>query len=87
MIGAAGELDCSSAHIRLREPGKSEDKAETQRCRSKWSKGARKRRQVQRGSATQVQCIGQNGSGLGGVPQYRRGGSTDRKERDAGARQ
>ncbi|RZS27813.1 hypothetical protein BHM03_00061338, partial [Ensete ventricosum] len=27
MIGAAGELDCFSAHIRLREPGKSEDKA------------------------------------------------------------
>ncbi|RWW01504.1 hypothetical protein GW17_00035454 [Ensete ventricosum] len=32
-----GELDCFSAHIRLREPGKSEDKA-------KWSKGARKQR-------------------------------------------
>ncbi|RWW05192.1 hypothetical protein GW17_00031545 [Ensete ventricosum] len=31
MIGAAGELDCFSAHIRLRELGKSEDKAE---CRS-----------------------------------------------------
>ncbi|RRT34123.1 hypothetical protein B296_00048477 [Ensete ventricosum] len=28
MIGAAGELDYFSAHIRLREPGKSEDKAE-----------------------------------------------------------
>ncbi|RWW38598.1 hypothetical protein BHE74_00056157 [Ensete ventricosum] len=42
MIGAAGELDCFSAHIRLREPDKSEDKAE-------WSKGARKRRRVQRG--------------------------------------
>ncbi|RZS04680.1 hypothetical protein BHM03_00035050 [Ensete ventricosum] len=28
MIGVAGELDCFSAHIRLREPGKSEDKAE-----------------------------------------------------------
>ncbi|RWV98417.1 hypothetical protein GW17_00038737 [Ensete ventricosum] len=28
MIGAAGELDCFSAHIRLREPGKSEDKVE-----------------------------------------------------------
>ncbi|RWW61007.1 hypothetical protein BHE74_00031954, partial [Ensete ventricosum] len=26
MIGAAGELDYFSAHIRLREPGKSEDK-------------------------------------------------------------
>ncbi|RRT33791.1 hypothetical protein B296_00058550 [Ensete ventricosum] len=41
MIGAAGELDYFSAHIRLREPDKSEDKAE-------WSKGARKRRRVQR---------------------------------------
>ncbi|RZS25260.1 hypothetical protein BHM03_00058435 [Ensete ventricosum] len=28
MIEAAGELDCFSAHFRLREPGKSEDKAE-----------------------------------------------------------
>ncbi|RWW14811.1 hypothetical protein GW17_00021384 [Ensete ventricosum] len=28
MIRAAGELDCFSAHICLREPGKSEDKAE-----------------------------------------------------------
>ncbi|RRT62324.1 hypothetical protein B296_00024504, partial [Ensete ventricosum] len=31
MIGAAGELDCFSAHIRLREPSKSEDKTE---CKS-----------------------------------------------------
>ncbi|RWW38352.1 hypothetical protein BHE74_00056417, partial [Ensete ventricosum] len=29
MIGVAGELDYFSTHIRLREPGKSEDKAET----------------------------------------------------------
>ncbi|RWW87643.1 hypothetical protein BHE74_00003519 [Ensete ventricosum] len=28
MIRAVGELDCFSAHIRLREPSKSEDKAE-----------------------------------------------------------
>ncbi|RWW53252.1 hypothetical protein BHE74_00040279 [Ensete ventricosum] len=28
MIGAAGELDCFNAHIRLREPGKSKDKTE-----------------------------------------------------------
>ncbi|RZS04056.1 hypothetical protein BHM03_00034325 [Ensete ventricosum] len=41
-----GEFDCFSAHIRLRELGKSEDKVE-------WSKGARKRRRVRRGSATQ----------------------------------
>ncbi|RRT37257.1 hypothetical protein B296_00050059, partial [Ensete ventricosum] len=27
MVKAARELDCFSAHIRLREPGKSEDKA------------------------------------------------------------
>ncbi|RZR74114.1 hypothetical protein BHM03_00032211 [Ensete ventricosum] len=31
MIRAVGELDCFSAHIRLREPDKSEDKAE---CKS-----------------------------------------------------
>ncbi|RRT36968.1 hypothetical protein B296_00045822 [Ensete ventricosum] len=36
MIGAAGELDCFSALICLRELDKSEDKAE-------WSKGMRKR--------------------------------------------
>ncbi|RWW44717.1 hypothetical protein BHE74_00049503 [Ensete ventricosum] len=29
MIGAVGELDCFSAHIRLREPDKSEDKAKS----------------------------------------------------------
>ncbi|RZR89540.1 hypothetical protein BHM03_00017280 [Ensete ventricosum] len=28
MIRAVGELDCFSAHIRLREPGKSKDKFE-----------------------------------------------------------
>ncbi|RRT33043.1 hypothetical protein B296_00055282 [Ensete ventricosum] len=38
-----GCLDCFRAHIRLREPNKSEDKAE-------WSKGARKRRRIQRGA-------------------------------------
>ncbi|RWV96538.1 hypothetical protein GW17_00040744 [Ensete ventricosum] len=27
MVRVTGELDCFSAHIRLREPGKSEDKA------------------------------------------------------------
>ncbi|RWW35029.1 hypothetical protein GW17_00000193 [Ensete ventricosum] len=46
MVRVTRELDCFSAHIRLRELGKSEDKAE-------WSKGARKRRRVRRGSATQ----------------------------------
>ncbi|RWW05962.1 hypothetical protein GW17_00030736 [Ensete ventricosum] len=46
MIRVTGEFDCFSAHIRLRELGKSEDKVE-------WSKGARKRRRVRRGSATQ----------------------------------
>ncbi|RWW40657.1 hypothetical protein BHE74_00053908 [Ensete ventricosum] len=62
MIGEAGELDCFIAHIRLREPDKSEDKVETakrtQWCRSRWSEGARKRRQVQWGSATQKQSVG-----------------------------
>ncbi|RRT35128.1 hypothetical protein B296_00048176, partial [Ensete ventricosum] len=80
MIGVAGELDCFSAHIRLKEPGKSEDKVE-------WSKGARKRRRVRRGLATQKQSVGQKGGGLGGVPQCRRGGSTDCGKRDADPRQ
>ncbi|RWV91789.1 hypothetical protein GW17_00045894 [Ensete ventricosum] len=62
MIEAAGELNYFSAHIRLREPGKLEDKAETARrtqwCRSRWSKGVRKQRRVQWGSATQKQSVG-----------------------------
>ncbi|RWW43715.1 hypothetical protein BHE74_00050594 [Ensete ventricosum] len=32
MIEAAKELDCSSAYIHLREPEKSEDKAEVPQC-------------------------------------------------------
>ncbi|RRT37060.1 hypothetical protein B296_00029199 [Ensete ventricosum] len=50
MIRAVGELDCFSAHIRLREPDKSKDKVETARrtqwCQSRWLKGVRKRRRV-----------------------------------------
>ncbi|RWW64514.1 hypothetical protein BHE74_00028229 [Ensete ventricosum] len=38
MTGAVGELDCFSAHIHLREPGKSEDKAEwAQLPKKRWS--------------------------------------------------
>ncbi|RZS03758.1 hypothetical protein BHM03_00033968 [Ensete ventricosum] len=40
-----------------------------------------------RGSATQKQSIGQKGGGLGGVSRCCKGGSTDRKQRDADARQ
>ncbi|RZS20901.1 hypothetical protein BHM03_00053463 [Ensete ventricosum] len=56
MIGAARKLDCSIAHIRLRELGKSEDKAEMEVGSKEWHR-----------------C--------------RRGGSTDRKEIDADAKQ
>ncbi|RRT57934.1 hypothetical protein B296_00020408 [Ensete ventricosum] len=80
MIKTVGELNCFSVYIRLREPDKSEDKTE-------WSKGVRKRQQVQRGSTTQKLSVSQNGGGLGGVPQCRRGGSTDREERDTDTRQ
>ncbi|RWW76152.1 hypothetical protein BHE74_00015780 [Ensete ventricosum] len=38
MIGAAGELDCFSALIRLREPSKSEDKAEKSNVATKETK-------------------------------------------------
>ncbi|RWW55723.1 hypothetical protein BHE74_00037613 [Ensete ventricosum] len=38
MIEATGELDCSSAHIRLREPGKSEDKADQTNMATKEAK-------------------------------------------------
>ncbi|RWV92136.1 hypothetical protein BHE74_00010460 [Ensete ventricosum] len=80
IIKAIGELDYSSAYICLREPGKSEDKAE-------WSKGVRKRRRVQNGSDTQKQSANQKGGGLRGVSQCRRDGPTDREEKDAYARQ
>ncbi|RWW08164.1 hypothetical protein GW17_00028416 [Ensete ventricosum] len=51
-------------------------------------KGARQvRGQGRRGSATQEQSVSQKGGGLRGVPQYRRGGSTDREERDVDAKQ
>ncbi|RZS11909.1 hypothetical protein BHM03_00043300, partial [Ensete ventricosum] len=56
-LQTARELDCFSAHIHLREPDKSDDKAE-------WSKGARKRRPVQWGSTTLKQSVGQKGGGL-----------------------
>ncbi|RZR86006.1 hypothetical protein BHM03_00013090 [Ensete ventricosum] len=45
------------------------------------------RGQGRRGSATQEQSVSQKGGGLRGVPQYRRGGSTDREERDVDAKQ
>ncbi|RWV88277.1 hypothetical protein GW17_00049652 [Ensete ventricosum] len=89
MIGAARELDCFGAHIRLREPDKSEDKA------SKRTLGVEK--VVERGeeattspegfSYPKKQSIGQKGGGLGGVSYCCRGGSIDHEERDADARQ
>ncbi|RWW00807.1 hypothetical protein GW17_00036199 [Ensete ventricosum] len=45
------------------------------------------RGQGRRGSATQKQSIGQKGCGLGGVSRCCKGGSTDREQRDADARQ
>ncbi|RRT85123.1 hypothetical protein B296_00011865 [Ensete ventricosum] len=67
---------------RLREPDKSEDKVEQANVVER----ARKRRRVYMGSTIQKPSVDQNGGGLG-VPQCRRGGSTDREERDANARQ
>ncbi|RWW05812.1 hypothetical protein GW17_00030890 [Ensete ventricosum] len=53
---SAGELDCFSAHIRLREPGKSKDKAETApeniEVLKQVVERGKEERQVQRGSAT-----------------------------------
>ncbi|RRT45214.1 hypothetical protein B296_00055267 [Ensete ventricosum] len=85
MIRAARELDCSRAYIRLRESGKSEDKTECveaggrkgQGCDDKF-RGAQLPRKL---------SVGENEGGIRGVPQCRRGGSTDREERDADARQ
>ncbi|RRT35268.1 hypothetical protein B296_00042481 [Ensete ventricosum] len=52
-----------------------------------WEKSCEGRDHAKRGSATQKRSVGQKGGGLGGVPQCHRGGSTDREERDADARQ
>ncbi|RZR74477.1 hypothetical protein BHM03_00037318 [Ensete ventricosum] len=54
-----------------------------ERTQSKMAKAL----QFQRGSATQKQSVDQKGGGLEGVPQCRRGGSTDREERDTDVRQ
>ncbi|RWV92393.1 hypothetical protein GW17_00045241 [Ensete ventricosum] len=75
MIEATAKLDCFSAYILLREPDKSEDKVE-------WPKGSRKQRRIQRGLTIQKLSVGQRG-----VPQCRRGRSTDYEERDIDARQ
>ncbi|RZR97876.1 hypothetical protein BHM03_00027144 [Ensete ventricosum] len=62
MIRATRELDCFNAHIRLREPGKSEDKAE-------WI--YRSRRKGRRCKATDSKAMG----GLA-TQWYRKGGTT-----------
>ncbi|RWW00500.1 hypothetical protein BHE74_00046705 [Ensete ventricosum] len=62
MIRATGELDCFNAHIRLREPGKSEDKVE-------WI--YRSRRKGRRCKATDSKAMG----GLA-TQWYRKGGTT-----------
>ncbi|RRT50699.1 hypothetical protein B296_00051567 [Ensete ventricosum] len=38
MVRVTGELDCFSAHIRLREPGKSKDKAEAMGLAALWNR-------------------------------------------------
>ncbi|RRT79883.1 hypothetical protein B296_00022043 [Ensete ventricosum] len=47
MIEAARELDCSSAYIRLREPCKSEDKAELREQRRRKKENREKKRENQ----------------------------------------
>ncbi|RWW79482.1 hypothetical protein BHE74_00012219 [Ensete ventricosum] len=60
MIRVAGELDCSSAYIRLRKPDKSEDKAQ---------RIYRSRRKGRRCKATDSRTMGL------ATPLYRRGGT------------
>ncbi|RZS15897.1 hypothetical protein BHM03_00047802 [Ensete ventricosum] len=78
MIGVARELDWFSAHIRLREPDKSEDKVEYDR--SSWRvgllqcshslKGARK-------SEDKAECKATDSRAMGlAAPWYRRGGTS-----------
>ncbi|RWW11134.1 hypothetical protein GW17_00025279 [Ensete ventricosum] len=72
MIRAAGELDCFSAYIRLREPSKSEDKAEWTRRSATVSQRRiyRSRRKGRRCKATDSRAMGL------AAPWYRKGGTS-----------
>ncbi|RWW77569.1 hypothetical protein BHE74_00014267, partial [Ensete ventricosum] len=88
MIGATRELDYFSAYICLREPGKLEDKAEEHRgVKAGGRKGRGSNDESRRAQLPKKQSVSQKGGGLGGVPQCRRGGSTDRGKKDTDARQ
>ncbi|RRT39402.1 hypothetical protein B296_00048334 [Ensete ventricosum] len=90
IIGATRELDYFSAFIRLREPDKSKDKTES-------ANNIEVLKQVvERGeeATTSPEGLsypkakrGKKRGGLKGVLQCRRGGPTDREERDADTRQ
>ncbi|RWW56342.1 hypothetical protein BHE74_00036949 [Ensete ventricosum] len=86
MIKAAGELDCFSAHIRLREPGKSEDKAEgsaTQKAKHRLERRWTQRsvtmpqRQIYRSRRKGYRCKATDSRAMGlAAPWYHRNGTS-----------
>ncbi|RWW45004.1 hypothetical protein BHE74_00049198 [Ensete ventricosum] len=88
MIRAAGELDCFSAHIRLREPGKSEDKADPvglsypkakRRLERMWTRRSTPvpQRRIYRSRRKGCRCKSTNSRAMGlAAPWYRRGGTS-----------
>ncbi|RZR97388.1 hypothetical protein BHM03_00026560 [Ensete ventricosum] len=83
MIGAAGELDCFSAHIRLREPDKSEDKADYPRAKRQSERRWTRRsvtvpqRRIYRSRRNECRCKATDSMAMGlAAPLYRRGGTS-----------
>ncbi|RZS23609.1 hypothetical protein BHM03_00056575, partial [Ensete ventricosum] len=88
MIGAAGELDYFSAHIRLREPGKSEDKADPvglsypkakRRLERRWTRRSTtvSQRRIYRSRRKGCRCKSTDSRAMGlAAPWYRRGGTS-----------
>ncbi|RWW51582.1 hypothetical protein BHE74_00042066 [Ensete ventricosum] len=88
MIGAAGELDCFSAHIRLWEPGKSEDKADPvglsypkakRRLERRWTRRSTTvpQRRIYRSRRKGCRCKSTDSRTMGlAAPWYRRGGTS-----------
>ncbi|RWW05382.1 hypothetical protein GW17_00031345 [Ensete ventricosum] len=88
MIRAVGELDCFSAHIRLREPGKSEDKVDPvglsypkakRRLERMWTRRSTPvpQRRIYRSRRKGCRCKSTNSRAMGlAAPWYRRGGTS-----------
>ncbi|RRT35940.1 hypothetical protein B296_00037421 [Ensete ventricosum] len=81
-IGAAGELDCFSAHIRLREPDKSKDKGDypkvKHRLERRWTRRSTTvpQRWIYRSRKKGCRCKSTDSRAMGlAAPWYHRGGT------------